>query len=112
MAFYPPFVSNGVDGTLYFGTWRLFVSTNLGNSWFAPASFADLTKGYTSTGPDVLSAIGVARSNTSVIYTGSSQGRAMVSTNGGGIWTDITQGLPNRSITSVTVDPRTPRLLI
>ena len=105
MAFYPPFVSNGVDGTLYFGTWRLFVSTNLGNSWFAPASFADLTKGYTSTGPDVLSAIGVARSNTSVIYTGSSQGRAMVSTNGGGIWTDITQGLPNRSITSVTVDP-------
>lgn len=110
MAFYPPFVSNGVDGTLYFGTWRLFISTNLGNSWFAPAGFADLTKGFTSTStvPDVLSAIGVARSNTSVIYTGSVQGRAMVSTSGGGTWTDITQGLPNRSITSVTVDPSKP----
>ncbi len=105
MALYPPFVGNGVDGTLYFGTWRLFISTDLGNSWFAPASFADLTKGFTSTGPDVLSAIGVARSNTSVIYTGSSQGRAMVSTNGGRIWSDITPGLPNRSITSITVDP-------
>lgn len=104
MAFYPPFVGNGVDGTLYFGTWRLFISTDLGNSWFAPASFADQTKGFTSAGPDVLSAIGVARSNTSVIYTGSSQGRAMVSTNGGRIWSDITQGLPNRSITSITVD--------
>jgi len=105
MAFYPPFVGNGVDGTLYFGTWRLFISTDLGNSWFAPASFADLTKGYTSVGPDVLSAIGVARSNTSVIYTGSTQGRAMVSTNAGRTWNDVTDGLPNRSITSITVDP-------
>lgn len=105
IAFYPPFVGNGVDGTLYFGTWRLFISSDLGNSWFAPANFADLTKGFTAVGPDVLSAIAIARSNTSVIYTGSSQGRAMVSTNGGRIWSDITQGLPNRSITSITVDP-------
>lgn len=105
MAFYPPFVGNGVDGTLYFGTWRLFISTDFGNSWFAPASFADFTKGFTSTGPDVLSAIAAARSNLSVIYTGSSQGRAMVSTNGGRTASDITQGLPNRSITSITVDP-------
>jgi photosystem II stability/assembly factor-like uncharacterized protein len=105
IAFYPPFVSNGVDGTLYFGTWRLFISTDLGNSWFAPAGFADLTKGSTGTTPDVLSAIAVARSNTNVIYTGSSEGRAMVSTNGGRIWSDVTQGLPNRSITSITVDP-------
>lgn len=105
IAFYPPFVGNGVDRTLYFGTWRLFISTDLGNSWFAPASFADLTRGVTPTGPDVLSAIAVARSNTSVIYTGSTQGRAMVSTNGGRIWSEVTQGLPNRSITSITVDP-------
>jgi photosystem II stability/assembly factor-like uncharacterized protein len=105
MAFYPPFVGNGVDATLYFGTWRLFISTDLGNSWFAPASFADLTKGYTAAGVDVLSAIAVARSNTSVIYTGSVQGRVMASTNVGRIWSDITQGLPNRSITSITVDP-------
>ena len=105
MAFYPPFVGNGVDGTLYFGTWRLFISSDLGNSWFAPSSFADLTKGFTNIGPDVLSSVAVARNNNSVIYTGSSQGRAMVSTTGGRIWSDITQGLPNRSITSITVDP-------
>lgn len=107
IAFYPPFVGNGVDRTLYFGSWRLFISSDLGNSWFAPAGFLDLTKGLTNASPtpDVLSAIGVARSNTSVIYTGSSQGRAMVSTNAGRNWSDITQGLPNRSITSITVDP-------
>ena len=108
MAFYPPFVGNGVDATLYFGTWRLFISTNLGNSWFAPAGFLDLTKGITSVGPDVLSAIAVARSNTNVIYTGSAQGRAMRSTNGGQSWVEVTGGLPNRSITSIAVDPSDP----
>ena len=108
IAFYPPFVGNGVDGSLYFGTWRLFVSTNLGNSWLAPAGFLDLTKGITEAGKDVLSAIAVSRSNTNVIYTGSAQGRAMVSRNGGGSWSDITRGLPDRSITGITVDPANP----
>ena len=105
IAFYPPFVGNGVDESLYFGTWRLFISTNRGNSWFAPAGFLDLTKGITDISKDVLSAIAVARSNTSIIYTGSAQGRAMVSRNGGGSWTEITRGLPDRSITGITVDP-------
>ncbi|MEK6324621.1 MAG: IPT/TIG domain-containing protein [Acidobacteriota bacterium] len=105
IAFYPPFVGNGVDASLYFGTWRLFISTDLGNSWFAPAGFLDLTKGITDTGRDVLSAIAVAGANTSIIYTGSAQGRAMASTNGGRSWNDITRGLPDRSITSITVDP-------
>jgi photosystem II stability/assembly factor-like uncharacterized protein len=105
IAFYPPFVGNGVDGSLYFGSWRLFISNNLGNSWFAPGGFLDLTKGITEIGKDVLSAIAVARSNTNIIYTGSAQGRAMVSRNGGGSWSDITRGLPDRSITGITVDP-------
>jgi photosystem II stability/assembly factor-like uncharacterized protein len=108
IAFYPPFVGNGVDATLYLGTWRLFVSADLGNSWSAPSGFVDLTKGITDTGRDVLSTIAVARADTKVIYTGSAQGRAMVSTNGGGSWTDITRGLPDRSITSITVDPANP----
>jgi photosystem II stability/assembly factor-like uncharacterized protein len=105
IAFYPPFVGNQVDSRLYFGTWRLFISSDLGGSWLAPAGFADLTRGVTEAGPDVLSAIAVARSNTNVIYTGSAQGRAMASTDGGKRWADITSGLPNRSITSITVDP-------
>lgn len=108
IAFYPPFEGNGVDATLYFGTWRLFISADLGDSWFAPAGFLDLTKGITDAGRDVLSAIAVAGSNTNVIYTGSVQGRAMVSRNGGRSWDDITRGLPDRSITSIAVDPGNP----
>ncbi|MEK6302476.1 MAG: hypothetical protein AABO41_17330 [Acidobacteriota bacterium] len=104
IAFYPPFTGNGVDPTLYFGSWRLFLSTNLGNTWFAPAGDLDLTKGATASGRDVLSSIAVARSNTNVIYTGSAQGRAMLSTDGGTTWSDVTHGLPDRSITSIAID--------
>jgi photosystem II stability/assembly factor-like uncharacterized protein len=104
IAFYPPFTGNKVNNTLYFGTWRLFTSTDLGNAWTAPGGMTDLTKG----NQDTLSAIGVARSNPNFIYTGSREGRAMVSTNGGANWTDITAGLPDRSITTITVSTTNP----
>ncbi|HEX8127995.1 MAG TPA: carboxypeptidase regulatory-like domain-containing protein [Pyrinomonadaceae bacterium] len=104
IAFYPPMVGNGVDSTIYFGTWRLFTCTTCDGApnWTAPAGTDDLTKG----SADVLSAIGVERkANAQVIYTGSAQGRVMVSTNGGLNWTDRSTGLPNRFIESITVDP-------
>jgi photosystem II stability/assembly factor-like uncharacterized protein len=108
IAFYPPFTGNGVDATLYFGSWRLFVSTDVGETWVARA--LDLTKGVNDKGRDVLTAIGVSRSNPNVIYTGSSQGRAMTSTDGGFTWRDVTPGLPDRFISGVTVDPSDHRI--
>jgi Calx-beta domain len=102
--FYPPFVGNGVNSKLYFGTWKLFISNDRGDTWNAPAGGTDLTAG----DPDVLSAIAVARSNTNTIYIGSNQGRVRVSTNEGVAWTDITAGLPNRTITSINVNSITP----
>ena len=104
VAFYPPFVGNEVDSNLYFGTYRLHISETRGASWTRPAGTFDLTFG----GIDVLSAIGVSRSNTNVIYTGSAQGRAMVSINEGVSWTDITNGLPLRFIKSIIVSPTDP----
>jgi len=101
--FYPPFVGNGVNSKLYFGTWKLYISTDRGNTWNA-TSATDLTAG----DPDTLSAIAVAESNNNTIYVGSNQGRVQVSTNEGGAWTDITAGLPNRAITGITVNPTTP----
>src|SRR5581483_3189887 len=74
--FYPPFVGNGVNSKLYFGTWKLYISTDRGNTWNA-TSGTDLTAG----DPDTLSAIAVAKSNTNTIYVGSNQGRVQVSTN-------------------------------
>jgi hypothetical protein len=105
IGFYPPLAGNGVNSTLYFGTWKLFINTspetNFSGGWTAPGGATDLTRG----GSDVLSAIGVSRSDTNVIYTGSELGQVMVSTNGGVNWSPILNGLPNRFITSITVDP-------
>jgi photosystem II stability/assembly factor-like uncharacterized protein len=115
IAFYPPFTGNGADHKLYFGTWRLFVCADCNDptrsidgtkppTWAAPAGTLDLTKGNS----DVLNVIVVAPSNTNVIYTGSVFGRAMVSTDGGSTWTDVTAGLPDRAIESITVDQLNP----
>ncbi|MEO6589651.1 MAG: FG-GAP-like repeat-containing protein [Pyrinomonadaceae bacterium] len=101
VAFYPPFVGNGVDSTIYFGTNRLYISTNRGTDWTPPGGATILTFG----SGDVLSTIGVGKSNTGVIYTGSAQGRVMVSLDGGANWSQITTGLPTRFIKSIIVSP-------
>ncbi|MBI3653193.1 MAG: hypothetical protein HY231_19370 [Acidobacteria bacterium] len=105
IAFYAPFTGNGADSTLYFGSYRLFISTDLGTSWNLATGTLDLTKGITQSGADLLTAIGVGPANVNVIYTGSRQGRVMNSTDGGKNWTDITSGLPDRSVTNIRVDP-------
>ena len=113
--FYPPVVSNGVDARVYSGSWRLFIcgdcndinkeqGTANSTTWTAPGGTTDLTTG----GNDVLTAIAVAKSDNNVIYTGSRDGSAMRSTDGGATWTNITAGLPTRSITNITVSVTDP----
>ena len=105
VAFYPPFVGNAVDSTIYFGTYRLYASTNRGASWSPPGGTTDLTNG-----AGTLSAIAVSKSNINTIYTGANDGRVMVSVNGGTTWEQRTTGLPNRFIESITIDPTDPNI--
>src|SRR5205085_1403478 len=92
IGFYAPFTSSGVDQRLYFGTWRLYTSNDLGASWAALGGGIDLTKGLADPAnnrpaDDVLSTIGVERrAGALVIYTGSEQGCVRVTTNGGQSW--------------------------
>jgi photosystem II stability/assembly factor-like uncharacterized protein len=87
---------------LYFGTYRMWKSTNKGNSWQAVSG--DLTAGidqyfYTIT------TIDVSKVNPAIVIAGTGDGRVHVSSNNGQTWQNISAGLPQRWITKVAADP-------
>ncbi len=84
---------------IYYGGNRLNRSTNSAASFTAISG--DLTHGTWAT----ISAIGVAKSDSRVIYAGTEDGRMWITRDTGGTWREITTGLPTRFITRVTVDP-------
>jgi photosystem II stability/assembly factor-like uncharacterized protein len=88
--------------TLYFGTYRVWKSTNRGSSWQAVSE--DLTAGinqyfYTIT------TIEVSKVNPSIVLAGTGDGKVHISTDDGVTWQNISAGLPNRWITKVAFDP-------
>lgn len=97
--FIPPFVMDPVTPTkLYFGTQRLYRTTNEGTLWSAISG--DLSKG-----SGTITAIAVAPSDTNTIYVGTSDGNVQVSRDGGTTFTVATAGLPNAVITDFAIDP-------
>jgi photosystem II stability/assembly factor-like uncharacterized protein len=84
---------------LYAGTnylWRYNASSN---SWSPRLGGTRLS----STG--VVIAIAVSPKNSQVIYTGASDGNFYMTSNGGAAWRKL-NGLPQRAITSISVDPK------
>lgn len=96
--FYAPFaVDPARQGVIYYGTHRLYRSTNRGDAWIAISG--DLTRGRGS-----ISAIAVAASAAGTVYVGASDGNVQVTTNTGGSWTDVTKApLPNRWVADIAV---------
>ncbi|RME21791.1 MAG: hypothetical protein D6800_11695, partial [Candidatus Zixiibacteriota bacterium] len=81
---------------IYYGTDRVYRSTDRANNWTAISP--SLSSGYITT-------IGVAKSDSLVVYAGSRVGAVQVTTDAGTTWTDISGSLPNRWVTRLTVDP-------
>jgi photosystem II stability/assembly factor-like uncharacterized protein len=99
--FIPPLVMDPVvPTTLYFGTMRLYRTTNDGVLWSAVS--ADLSKGSGS-----IKSIAIAPSNPQMIYVGTSDGNLQVSRDAGATWT-LSTGLPNRVVTDVAIDRTDP----
>jgi photosystem II stability/assembly factor-like uncharacterized protein len=99
-----PYVMHPTDPqTLYFGTYRVWKTTNRGTSWTAVSG--DLTHNLTSSGFSTISTIAISRLNPNYLLTGSDDGRVHLSTNAGFGWIDISEGLPVRWITRVAFDP-------
>lgn len=91
--FIPPLVMNNAQpATLYFGTTKLYKTTNSGGSWNSIN-----TPGFT------ISAIGPAEFDTGTVYIGGSNGSLQVTTDGGATWATRTTGLPIRYITDFAV---------
>lgn len=101
IAFIAPFEQLRATNTLYFGTYRLFASTDFGATW-KPTADTDLTAG----GRDHLRAIGISEQHPHVIYTGSRNGRVMLSKDAGATWANVTAGLPQRTVKAFAIDPR------
>jgi photosystem II stability/assembly factor-like uncharacterized protein len=106
--FIPPFVIDpSGPRRLYFGTFRIWQTTDGASSWTAVSN--DLTTGATDTS---VSTIAVAPSNPDKVYAGTDDGRVWVCTTATsastGCWSPINAGLPTRAVTQITVDPGDP----
>jgi photosystem II stability/assembly factor-like uncharacterized protein len=93
---------------LYYGTYRVYRSTNGAGSWSAVSG--DLTDGVSSGNLvyNTITTIDVSPADPSVIYAGTDDGNVWVTLNGGSNWTNITATLPDRWVTRVTADPIDP----
>jgi photosystem II stability/assembly factor-like uncharacterized protein len=88
--------------TLYFGTHRVWKTTDGGSYWTVVSG--DLTQGG-SGGFHTLTTLAISSLNPAIVLAGSADGRVHISTTNGLVWTDITEGLPARWITRVETDP-------
>jgi photosystem II stability/assembly factor-like uncharacterized protein len=101
--FYAPFILDpNQQSRLYFGTFRLFRSDNMGQSWLPISS--DLTNTF-----GAISAITVPKSAPQIIYTGSSDGSVTVSRNNGRSFDFVTDNLPQRYVSDIVTDPLNPQ---
>jgi len=91
--------------TLYFGSNKLYKSTNHAANWTAISN--DLSNGpgqYNQT-YGTITTISVSRMNDQVIYAGTDDANVWVTQNGGSNWTKVSDNLPERWVTRVATDP-------
>jgi hypothetical protein len=91
--------------TLYYGTYRLYQTTNSAASWTLISP--DLTNGGVNN--PTITAIAVAPTDANRVYTGASDGRVSTTANAtagaSATWSNISTGLPDRYVSQVVVDP-------
>ncbi|MCF8367038.1 MAG: T9SS type A sorting domain-containing protein [Bacteroidales bacterium] len=99
-----PFKLHPEDPTiLYFGTYRLWKGTNYGDDWEAISG--DLTMGDEGSTFHTIATLDISTHHPEYLLTGADDGMVYISTNDGDDWENISDGLPQRSITSVVFDP-------
>ncbi|NND72441.1 MAG: T9SS type A sorting domain-containing protein [Rhodothermales bacterium] len=92
---------------LYFGTDKIYRSTNRAGSW-SPVSPVIVASPQGSRLGSVTT-IAVAPSDANTIYAGTDDGKVWTTQDYGDIWTDVTAGLPRRWVTRVAVSETDPQ---
>lgn len=99
-----PLIMHPTDpNTLYFGTQRVWKTTNGGDNWTAVS--ADLTDGGDGSSYHTVTTLAISSVNEQVVMAGTDDGHVHISTDAGSSWNEITTGLPKRWITRVATDP-------
>ncbi|MCK5776283.1 MAG: hypothetical protein KAH25_08905 [Bacteroidales bacterium] len=93
----------GQNEIAYFGTHRVWRSTNNGSSWTAISG--DLTQGGENYFHS-LTCLAISPLNANYILSGAADGKINITTDNGMNWQDISEGLPYRWITDVVFDPQ------
>ena len=94
---------------LYFGTYRIWKTTNHGDDWTAVSS--DLTDGDDGSSYHTVTTIAISPLDPEIVVAGTDDGNVHVSQNGGNTWNEVTDGLPDRWITKVAADPFYPNTI-
>jgi len=91
--------------TLYFGTQRIYKSTNRAINW-TPIS-PDLSKGNQTENITfgTITTIDVSMVDSDIVYAGTDDGNVWNTLDGGAIWNILSDDLPNRWVTDVATDP-------
>lgn len=86
---------------LYYGTNRLYKTTNAAGNWSAISP--DLTDGPHSGNLTfgTITTISVSELDSQIIFVGTDDGKAWVTQDAGANWTDISTGIPNRWVTKI-----------
>jgi photosystem II stability/assembly factor-like uncharacterized protein len=101
----PVMLSPNNPNTLYYGSNRIYRSTDRANSWVAISPDLSKGSGNGNLAYGTLTALAVSPKNAQIIYGGTDDGNAWVTSDGGTNWTKINNGLPNRWVTSIAADP-------
>lgn len=99
-----PVIMDPVDpDVLYYGTDRVYRTTNGAGDWTAISD--DLTDGNPGTRLGTVTHIAVAPTNTALIWAGTDDSHVWITTDTGVTWSDVSASLPRRWVTRIAVDP-------
>ena len=100
----PIAMSPGNRNTYLAGSQRVYRSINSGGSW-APVSGDLSTNPGAAVNYGTITTVAISNADSNLYLAGTDDGRVWRSQNAGGLWEDISAGLPGRYVTRVAADP-------